>query len=213
MLYERSQKVSQPQGKVVPLDTSDTAIVRGLSRGEVWAANALYDRYAAPIERMLRRTLGYERHAELEDLLHEVFLQALTSAHQLRDSVALLAWLQTIAARVAFRTMRRRKARSWLRFEDPEVIPDLEITDAPLEIRRACAAFYRAVGKLPAAEQLTFTLRYVEGMEVARVAHTCGLSLSTAKRRLSKAESRFRLLAERDPDLQGWVSESRRWSS
>lgn len=199
--------------KVVPLDTSDEAIVRGLASGEMWAADALYDRYAAPVERMLRRTLGYERHTEIEDLLHEVFIQALTSAPQLRDSVALLAWLQTIAARVAFRTMRRRRARSWLRFHAPEEMPDMVARDAPLEARQACATFYRLLDRLPATEQLVFTLRYVEGMEVARVAHTCQVSLSTAKRRLSKAEQRFGRLAAREPALKPWLENGGKWSS
>lgn len=213
MQFQRSPKSPGDDPKVVRLDTSDAAIVRGLVSGEMWAANALYDRYASAIERMLRRTLGYERHAEFEDLLHEVFVQALTSAPTLRDSVALLAWLQTIAARVAFRTMRRRRARSWLRFHAPEDMPDLESRDPAPEVRRAFVAFYRLRDRLPATEQLVFTLRYVEGMEIADVARTCSMSLSTTKRRLWKAEERFRLLAGRDPDLRPWLERGMRWPS
>jgi RNA polymerase sigma-70 factor (ECF subfamily) len=198
--------------KVVPLDTSDAAIVRGLVSGEIWAANALYDRYAAPIERMLRRTLGYERHTEIEDLLHEVFVQALTSASKIRDSVALLAWLQTIAARVAFHTMRRRRARSWLRFQAPEQLPEVVSEDTPPEARRACASFYRVLDRMPAAEQLVFTLRHVEGMEVASVAQTCNVSLSTSKRRLAKADERFTRLAAHEPDLAPWIQAGGRWA-
>lgn len=198
--------------KVVPFDTSDAAIVRGLVRGEIWAANALYDRYAPPIERMLRRTLGYERHTEIEDLLHEVFVQALSSASKIRDSVALLAWLQTIAARVAFHTMRRRRARSWLHFHAPEQVPDVVTEDASPEARRACASFYRVLDRMPAAEQLVFTLRHVEGMEVASVAQTCNVSLSTAKRRLIKAEQRFARLAANEPDLKPWIQAGGRWT-
>lgn len=205
-------RVPSDDNKVVPLDTSDAAIVRGLVGGEIWAANALYDRYAGPIERMLRRTLGYERHTEIEDLLHEVFVQALTSASQLRDSVALLAWLQTIAARVAFRTMRRRRARSWLRFHAPEQVPEVVTQDTPPEVRRACASFYRVLDRLPAAEHLVFTLRHVEGMEVASVAQTCGVSLSTGKRRLGKAEERFARLAVNEPDLSPWLKAGGRWT-
>src|SRR5688572_11788840 len=109
--------------KVVPLSTSDEAIVQGLTSGEPWAANALYDRYAPAIERILRRTLGGERHTELADLLHDVFVEAIHSAPKLRDSVALLAWLQKIAVHTAYRTMRRRRARSWLWFREPEELP------------------------------------------------------------------------------------------
>lgn len=211
MLPERSPDGSGKDRKVIPLCTNDAAIIRGIASREPWAANALYERYAPAILRMLRRTLGYERHADFEDLLHEVFVQALSSAHQLRDSVALLAWLQTIAARVAYRTMRRRRARSWLGFRRPEDLPDVIAPDAPIETRQACDAFFRALHSMPAAEQLLFTLRYVEGMDVTAVAATSSMSLSTAKRRLSKAEARFVKLAQRDPRLATFLKEGGRW--
>lgn len=212
MLAQRAGPTREGDPKVIPLHRNDAAIVAGLLREELWAANALYDQYAAPIERMLRRTLGYERHADFEDLLHEVFLQALTSAHQLRDATALLAWLQTIAARIAFRTMRRRKARNWLRFREPEEVPEIEAIETPPEIREACESFYCLVEKLPAKEQIVFNLRYVEGMEVAHLASVCGISLSTAKRRLTQAEERFAKLAGRDPILKTWIEEGSKWS-
>jgi RNA polymerase sigma-70 factor, ECF subfamily len=199
--------------KVVPLDTSDAAIVAGLRRGEPWAANALYDRYAAPIERMLRRTLGYERHADFEDLLHEVFVQALSSAAQLNDAAALLAWLRTITTRVAIRTIRRRKARNWLRFLSPEEIPEIEVNDPSQEVRQACGSFYCLVRKLPATEQVVFTLRHVDGLELGQLAEACAMSLSTTKRRLFKAEARFVALASSDPVLSSWVKEDSKWST
>ena len=185
--------------------------MRGLVASERWAADALYDRYAEAIERMLRRTLGRERHTDIEDLLHDVFLQAILSAEKLRDSVALLAWLQKIAVHTAYRAMRRRRARSWLRFYEPERLPDVFVDDVPPEMREAYAAFYALLDRLPASEQIVFTLRYVEGMELARVAETCDVSLSTAKRRLAKAEARFSTLASRDPVLSAWMKEGTWW--
>lgn len=198
--------------KVVSLKVTDEAIVRGLLSGERWASNALYDRYAAAILRMLRRTLGYEKHADLEDLLHEVFVEALVSAGKLRDSVALLAWLQTITARLAYRTMRRRRARRWLLFHEPEHVPEISDEGASPEIRQACASFYSTVRRMPAEEQIVFNLRYVEGMELVQLAEACALSLSTTKRRLKKAEERFSRLASTDPVLHSWVRDGRRWS-
>lgn len=199
--------------KVLPFDTSDAAIVTGLRRREPWAANALYDKYAAIIDRMLRRTLGYERHADFEDLLHEVFVQALSSPHQVRDATALLAWLRTITTRVAIRTIRRRKARNWLYFLAPDEVPEIEVLDPSHEVRQACTSFYALVRKLPATEQVIFTLRYVDGLEIAPLAEACELSLSTAKRRLVRAETRFFSLASSDPVLSSWLRENKKWST
>jgi len=198
--------------KVIPLSTSDDAIVQGLVSGEPWAADALYERYAPAIERILRRTLGHERHTELADLLHDVFVEAIGSAHRLRDSVALLAWLQRIAVHTAYRAMRRRKARSWLWFLQPEDLPEIAHEDPDPEVRQACAAFYRALARLPARQELVFSLRYVEGMEVAQIALASGASLSTVKRQLALAEARFTKLAERDPALSSYMTEGTRWT-
>jgi RNA polymerase sigma-70 factor, ECF subfamily len=201
-----------PDSNVVPLRASDDAIVQGLIGGEPWAANALYERYAPAIERILRRTLGNERHTELADLLHDVFVEAIRSAPKLRDTVALLAWLQKIAVHTAYRTMRRRRARSWLWFSQPEDLPEIVHDDPAPEVRQACAAFYRCVGHLPARQELLFSLRYVEGMEVAQIALVTGTSLSTVKRQLALAEARFTKLAERDPALSSYLAEGTRWT-
>lgn len=201
-----------PDSNVVPLSTSDDAIVQGLIGGEPWAANALYDRYAPAIERILRRTLGNERHNEFADLLHDVFVEAIRSAPKLRDTVALLAWLQKIAVHTTYRTMRRRRARSWLWFSQPEDLPDIVHDDPTPEVRQAYAAFYRCLGRLPARQELFFSLRYVEGMEVAQIALVCGTSLSTVKRQLALAEARFTKLAERDPALCAYLQEGTRWT-
>jgi RNA polymerase sigma-70 factor (ECF subfamily) len=211
MLAQLPQPEAPPDRKVVPLSTGDPALVRGLIAGEQWAANALYDRYAAPIERMLRRTLGVERHTELEDLVSEVFLQAITGAESLRDSVALLGWLQTIAVRTAIRQVRRRKARNWLRFRPSEEVPEVLSEDAPPEIRQACAALYRVLGHLPARERIVFALRFVEGMTIEEVASVCDVSPSTAKRRLKKAEERFAKLAEGERALEPWLRRREGW--
>ncbi len=201
-------EIAAESARVVPLSTSDEAIIKGLVAGERWAANALYDRYAKPIARMLRRTLGRERHADLEDLLHEVFVEALRSAHSLRDTVALLAWLQTITTRIAIRTIRRRKARSWLRFYEPENVPDVGTPSVPPEARHACRRFYVVLGKLPVSEQIVFSLRYIEGMEIPRVADACQTSLSTAKRRIKRAKERFLRLAADEPELAHFLEQS-----
>ena len=44
----------------------DTALVEGLSAGEPWARAALFERYAPPIERLLRKI---ERRSGSEDVV------------------------------------------------------------------------------------------------------------------------------------------------
>lgn len=193
--------VPRPPADVVPISRSDEAIVGGLRAGEAWAADALYERYAPQISRMLKRVLGHGSREEFEDALHEVFVEALRSIHRLRDSVALLGWLLQIASHTAFRTMRRRRARRWLHFFDPTELPDVWVEAPSHELRAACRSLYRVLGQMPASEQLVFSLRYLQGLELLEMASALEISLSTTKRRLARAEQRFFKLAAKDPVL------------
>jgi RNA polymerase sigma-70 factor (ECF subfamily) len=197
--------------KVGPFAPDDHELVRGIKAGEPWASRLLVERYGPIIERILRRALGLERHTELADVVHEVFAEALSSASRLRDSAALLAWLKRICVHTAFRTMRRRRARAWLHFADPSVLPAHAGPDVDYEGRDACRRVYEVLARMPAKEQLVFSLRYLEGMELTEVADACDASLSTVKRRLLAAEVRFIKLGSQDSVLKLWIDKGGRW--
>src|SRR4029079_218194 len=88
-----------PAVRALPIVRDDAALVAGLKAGEPWARAALFDRYAPTVERILRRVLGNDRHGDMADLVQDAFVQALASIEGLREAEALLAWMQTIAAR------------------------------------------------------------------------------------------------------------------
>ncbi len=60
-----------------------------------------------------------------------------------------------------------------------------------------------------ADERVIFSLRFLEGMELAEIAVACDVSLSTAKRRLKEAEKHFVARARRMPALRPWLEEGR----
>jgi len=194
-------------------EPSDADVVRALRRGEGWAKAAFFDRFAPQVERTLRRILGRERHEELADLVHEAFAQALASVDDLRDPDAVRGWVRAVAARVAYRTIRKRKARRWLYFWEPSALPHPPTTDTDPEIREALVRTYALLDRLPARQRVAFVLRYVEGAPLADVAEACDVSLATAKRVLGRASQRFVSAAERDPVLREWLEEGGRWRS
>ena len=65
-------------------------------------------------------------------------------------------------------------------------------------------AVREALAVLSSDERIAFSLRHLEELELTEVASACGVSLSTVKRRLKRAEERFDALALRDPRLAGW---------
>ena len=199
--------------RTLPGMRDDTALVEGLGAGEPWARAALFERYATPIERMLRKILGPDQHTEIADVLHDVFVQALASLDRLRDPRAVLSWMQAIAAHTAYRTIRARRARRWLHFWAPATLPEVTAPEIDEEILDAYRRTYALLDRLPADERVAFALRYIDGMELAQLAVVCDVSLATLKRRLVRAEQRFAAGARNDTILRRWLEEGGRWST
>lgn len=217
--YQRFVNVSSGRPNPPPLAVvrrltstrDDAALVAALRQGAEWARAELFDRFGPEVEQVIRRVLGYERHTEFADVVHDAFVEALTGIERLRDPSALGAWMRSVAAHTAYKTVRSRSRRRWLRFVAPEDLP--EPTDHPdPDGREACIHTYRVLDRMRAGDRIVFALRYIDGRELGEVAAMCGTSLSTAKRRLTRAEERFLCAARRDPVLRRCLEEGSRWN-
>ncbi len=208
---DAASPTSTPVVRALPITRDDPAIVRGLRAGEPWARAVFFDRCAPAVERIVRRVLGPGRD-EIADVVHDAFVQALSSLDKLRDPQALISWMQSIATHTACKAIRARRARRWLFFWDPAKLPDPPIDAHDPQLTEACRRTYAVLDRLPADERAAFALRYVEGLEVERVAELCNVSLSTIKRRLARAETRFTAAARHDEMLSTWLEEGDRWT-
>ena len=150
------------------------------------------------------------RDAELADLLHEVFARALAQIDSLEDPAALKWWLTTIAVFTAREHIRRRMRGRWLRFFASEDLPDLPVAGADEEVRESLRMTYAVLDRLGVDDRIAFSLRFIEGLDLAEVAAACGVSLNTIKRRLARAEKRFVALARREPALHDWLERGTR---
>lgn len=189
----------------------DRALLADLHDGSPGASLRLFDRFSPAVERTLVRILGGD--AEVAALLNEVFLRALRRIDRVVDAEALGAWLTRIAVFTAREHIRAKRRRRWLVFLPPEEIPEPISVEAPTEIRETVTRLYRALDALTVDERLTFSLRYIEQMELAEVARACDVSLATAKRRLLRAEGRFLAMSRRDPLLSGWLEGGAPWTA
>ena len=57
------------------------------------------------------------------------------------------------------------------------------------EQRALIAKVYRVLDRLPAAERVAWVLRHVQGEPLQRIPELCECSLSTAQRRLARAQA------------------------
>ncbi len=188
----------------LPAD-DDAALVAAARSGAPRAAARVWDRYAALVRRLLRRTLGPS--VDVEDALQDVFLRLFRDLDSLRDPAALRSFLIGITMHVATSELRRRRARRWLLLSDDGTVPNTEVVsdEHVLEQRQALHALYRVLDRVDTNRRLVFVLRYVEAMELAELSTVLGCSLATTKRRVADAAERVTRLASRDPHLAQYV--------
>src|SRR5262245_32301135 len=83
----------------LPLPDTDAGLVAALRAGREEARGEVVRRCAPHVERILYRVLGPD--SEIEDILHDVFVDALATVQKLRQPDALRSWLVSIAIRKA----------------------------------------------------------------------------------------------------------------
>jgi RNA polymerase sigma-70 factor (ECF subfamily) len=170
---------------------TDAALVVAARAGDSWAQEALFRRYARMAIGLSHRLLPNP--SEVDDLVQDAFLYAFERLDRLQNPQAFAAWLGSIVVRTASKRLRRQRLMTRLGMRRSEPIdPDLVIGNAaPPDIRLELVAIYGLLESLPAEERIALVLRRVEGMEVAQIAETMQLSVSTVKRRLAAAERRL----------------------
>jgi RNA polymerase sigma-70 factor (ECF subfamily) len=181
-----------------PVIPDDAALVTALLRGDPGAPSTLFDRYGSHLQRVLARMLGYGE-PERADLLHDVFVRALERIADLKNPRALKGWLTGVAVFTAQEWIRRRK-----RIGAPQAPENADLRSAPSvepEALQAVRSFYQVMDRFDEDERAAFILRFVEGMNLNEVAEACEVSLSTARRRIARADERFRRLLGEYPAL------------
>lgn len=199
---------------MLPVSASDddAVLVAAVREGRAGAKAELFNRYVGDVERLLTHILGFDR--DLADILQETYAHAFASLHTLKEPAALKHWLFGVASRTAQKALRTRARRAWLRhFVDEAdesrhepVTPGVDVQSV-----QAVRAVYAILERLPPEQRVAFTLRFVDAMDVGEVARLLGISLSTAKRRILRARTRFVARAQRDPMLADWLERGSRW--
>ena len=111
------------------------AVVLAARDGDRYAFDELFSRYQRAVYLIILRRLGNE--AEAQELVQEVFIQALRKIRQLANPLCFGGWLRSIAQRMAInRAMRSRSAVS---LDTDRMTPDFAEGQTPLgEIPAEC---------------------------------------------------------------------------
>lgn len=147
------------------------------------------------------------RNPNRNDLVHDIFIKILRSAHTVRDPALLEGWAARVTVNAIKNEFRRRKLRRTFSLE--AVPEDLSSSVHPdFEGRELLKRTTRLLDSMPVNERMPFTLQLLENRPVEEIAQLCDTSERTIKRRLKSARERFARLAENDPLLRSRLSES-----
>ena len=147
-----------------PAEGDYIASVVAAATGDRDAFERLYDRFAPMVHGILLARVPFQ---EADDLLQEVFVDALEGLGELRDAGAFGAWLAAIARNKA--ADHHRGPREAL-----ELPPDLEAPVASRDAEvREILGFLRS---LPETYRETMVLRFVEGLTGPEIAERTGLA-------------------------------------
>lgn len=157
--------------------------------------DALYRRFSPYVAAVAIRLLG--RDHEIDDLVQDVFLNALRGISQLRDAHAIKAWLARVTVRLSVRRLRKRRLLAVLQLGAASGdYEQLASPDTSSEQKALLAAVYSVLDRMPARTRVIWLLRHVLDESLQSIAELTACSQSTVQRRLRDAES---LLAEELP--------------
>src|SRR5213594_4395872 len=161
--------------------TNDVLLAHAAREGDRPAFGKLYDRFARMVHGIL---LARVPRSEVDDLVQDVFLQALRRVHTLRDPSAFGPWLAMIARNRAMDFHRRNRETSEL--SDEIAARDPQQAEA--------VAVFSAIKDLPEAYRETLMLRLVEGMTGQEIADRTGLTAASVRVNLHRG---MKLLREK----------------
>jgi len=185
----------------------DERLVAALKQPQPGANDEVIRRHGAHLRRVLTRVLGaYD--TEQADVMQEVAMSAWQGIGSLTDARALKAWLTQIAVFTARGMIRRRRRGRWLALLGE--IPDRPLPWATPDLQEAARAVYAIFDRMPVDERIPFALRMLDGIDLEATAQACGMSLATVRRRLVRAERRFKKLAHQHEVLEPWLQEAQR---
>lgn len=174
-----------------------------------WAGDSsrlLYEDHVAQVKRWAYRLAGPS--ADLEDLVHDIFVIALSKGFQGRGNATVDTWLFAITDKVVRGKRRRRRMRELLlgRHRDDLVPAAPSTPQQNVEQHEQLVRLYRALDRLSDRDRTTLVLYELEDLSGERVAELTGSTVGAVWVRLHRGRERLAaLLAEEEEEEERQV--------
>jgi RNA polymerase sigma-70 factor (ECF subfamily) len=170
----------------VPEEAEAVALVSAARDGDRGAFGRLYERYARMVHGILLARVPL---AEVDDLVQDVFVQAMRQVHTLRDAACFGGWLATVTRNRANDYHRRSVELVELTEDSPSEAREKRGSSAPGDDG---AAILAAIRELPEAYRETLILRLVEGFTGPEIAERTGLTPGSVRVNLHRGMQMLR---------------------
>lgn len=183
----------------------DLELARRAASGDRLAQRELFLEQRVNVHRALFRILGSNR--EIEDLLQDSFIEIFRALHSFRGDSTLGRWCQTIAVRVAYLAIsRRRPPAVELALVEETVASDADIR-RHVQVREATRRLYAALDRIEAKQRIAFALAAIDGKSLAEVADLTNSSVFAVKTRVWRARRELMRRAGKDAVLAAYLED------
>jgi RNA polymerase sigma factor (sigma-70 family) len=171
------------------IDADETALEKRFAAGEASAFEEVVALYQLKVARLAHRLLGWR--ADVDDLVQEVFLTALTKASAFRGEASLWTWLTIITLNHCRSHLRRQAVIRRLKtalLGLPKARADQRPLDGEtsLQVRLAVAA-------LATRDREVVVLFYLEQRRTSEIAELLGISTNAVDVRLHRARQKLKI--------------------
>ena len=192
-----------------PLSTTqdEAELLVAIVKGEAGWQRRSFEAFHGLVHGLVLKSLG--PNAEVSDLVSDVFLMFFESAHRIREASAVRSYLVSITMNRVRREVRRRKHRKLLYFFTGGPPPEVAHRAGPDDPKAKAALIHlsRIVDELNADDRAAFVLSSLEGMDLEEIGNVLGVSHSTAKRRVRRANEHVRKRVSRNALLSDYIRE------
>jgi RNA polymerase sigma-70 factor (ECF subfamily) len=184
----------------------DVALAQQAAGGDRGAQRDLFHAQKHAVHHTLFRILGSNR--DIEDLLQDAFVEIFRALPSFRGDSSLATWCRTIATRVAYLAIARRKPPTVdLALVEEIVAHDAPAADRVVHAREAARRLYAALDRIDAKQRIAFALFSIDGLSITEVAELTESSRVAVKTRIWRARRELFKRAASDPVLGAYLVE------
>ena len=177
------------------MEPDERSLAQRFAEGDSAAFEAVVAIHRPRITRLVYRLLGWP--TDVDDMVQEVFLAALTQCRKFRGESALSTWLTVIALNKC-RTHRRGLLSRWrtLRRASRRPVKLESPADAAAVQDDTLARVRQAIKKLAARDREVIVLHYLEDRGVVEMSELLKIRTNAVEVRLHRARQRLKKLLE-----------------